>query len=180
MNPESTASEEFEAILEKFSGSIRASVLRFGLDQRGVDPEDILQEIRIKVWKGVLSEKKISYQASYIKSVVNSTLVDCLRKSRRDAKLIQHELEKRRLEGQGAGDDAPGAHALRKIIGEAADSLMESRRKVVKLFLLNMSVEEIAGSLEWSQDKARNLLYRGLSDMRKILRTRGIEYEDRQ
>ena len=179
MSSESPSSAEFEAILEKFSGAIRASVLRFGLDRRGLDPEDIIQEIRIKVWKGVVSEKKIDCRASYIKSVVNSTLVDCLRKSRRDEMLIQHELERRRLEVQREGRDAPEAHTLRKAIGEAADSLLESRRKVVKLFLLNMSVEEIAGSLQWSQDKARNLLYRGLSDMRKILKARGIEYEDR-
>jgi DNA-directed RNA polymerase specialized sigma24 family protein len=112
--------------------------------------------------------------------VVSSTLVDCLRRSRRDERLMQHELEKIRLEGQGAGENMPDAAALKKIIGEAADSLMESRRRVVKLFLLNMSVEEIAVSLDWSQDKARNLLYRGLCDMRKILKARGIEYEDRQ
>jgi RNA polymerase sigma factor (sigma-70 family) len=180
MSQERAPSEEFEAILEKFSGSIKASVLRFGLAERGVDPDDVLQEIRIKVWKGVRSEKKIRSQASYIKSVVSSTLVDCLRRSRRDERLMQHELEKIRLEGQGAGENMPDAASLKKIIGEAADSLMESRRRVVKLFLLNMSVEEIAVSLDWSQDKARNLLYRGLCDMRKILKARGIEYEDRQ
>jgi len=93
---------------------------------------------------------------------------------------MRHEMEKQQLEaGSGNGRTAEGAF-LMKVIGEAADSLMDSRRQAVKLFLLNMSVEEIAVSLDWSQDKARNLLYRGLSDMRKILKTRGIEYEDRQ
>jgi RNA polymerase sigma factor (sigma-70 family) len=180
MSQERTVSEEFKAILDKFSGSIKASVLRYGLADRGIDPDDVLQEIRIKVWRSVQSEKKIRSQASYIKSVVNSTLVDCLRRSRRDKKLMQHEVEKTRLEAQGAGDSLTDAAALKKIIGEAADSLLESRRQVVKMFLLNMSVEEIAVSLNWSQDKARNLLYRGLSDMRKILKGRGIVYEDRQ
>lgn len=180
MSQERTASEEFEAILERFSGTIRASVLRFGLDAKGVDPEDVLQEIRMKVWKGLIGEKKIRSRASYINSVVNSTLVDCLRKSRRDGSLMRHEMEKQQLEARsGNGRTAEGAF-LMKVIGEAADSLMDSRRQAVKLFLLNMSVEEIAVSLDWSQDKARNLLYRGLSDMRKILKARGIEYEDRQ
>jgi len=59
MSQERTASEEFEAILERFSGTIRASVLRFGLEAKGVDPEDVLQEIRMKVWKGLIGEKKI-------------------------------------------------------------------------------------------------------------------------
>jgi len=31
--------------------------------------------------------------------------------------------------------------------------------------------------LGWSEPKARNLLYRGLSDLRAQLRAEGIEYE---
>jgi len=44
---------------------------------------------------------------------------------------------------------------------------------------LNMTIEEISIFLKWSKDKTRNLLYRGLSDLKKILREKGIEYEDK-
>jgi RNA polymerase sigma-70 factor (ECF subfamily) len=63
-------------------------------------------------------------------------------------------------------------------VGEAVESLMLSRQRVVKLFLLNMTLEEIAVVLNWSEAKTRNLLYRGLDDLKKILRKKGIEYED--
>ncbi|MFW6131169.1 MAG: hypothetical protein ACOC5F_01045, partial [Candidatus Aminicenantaceae bacterium] len=59
------------------------------------------------------------------------------------------------------------------------NSLIESRRKVVKLFLLNMTIDEISTFLNWSKDKTRNLLYRGLSDLKKILKKEGIEYENK-
>ena len=67
----------------------------------------------------------------------------------------------------------------KEIVGNAVDSLMESRRKAVKLFLLNMTLDEIAIFLNWSRDKTRNLLYRGLSDLKKILKEKGIEYENK-
>jgi len=58
-------------------------------------------------------------------------------------------------------------------------SLIESRRRAVKLFLLNMTIEEIAIYLQWSKDKTRNLLYRGLSDLKKTLKEKGIELENK-
>jgi DNA-directed RNA polymerase specialized sigma24 family protein len=66
---------------------------------------------------------------------------------------------------------------LKKMLSETVDSLLESRRKVVKLYLLNLSIEEIATLFCWSRDKTRNLLYRGLSDLKKVLKEKGIEYE---
>ena len=55
----------------------------------------------------------------------------------------------------------------------------ESRKKAVKLYLLNLTIEEISILLNWSKDKARNLLYRGLADLKHMLRKKGIEYENR-
>ncbi|MGH9199086.1 MAG: hypothetical protein ACRD1T_25575, partial [Acidimicrobiia bacterium] len=37
--------------------------------------------------------------------------------------------------------------------------------------------QEIADLLGWSEPKARNLLYRGLKELRSRLRLLGIEYE---
>ena len=40
-----------------------------------------------------------------------------------------------------------------------------------------MTTQEIADILGWSEPKARNLVYRGLGELRKHLRDEGIEYE---
>jgi len=63
-------------------------------------------------------------------------------------------------------------------LGQCVDSLLDSRKKVVKLYLLNMTLEEIAGFFNWTPHKTRNLLYRGLNDLKKILKEKGIDYED--
>lgn len=170
---------EFEVLLDKFSWSIRASILKFGLEKRGIDPEDVIQEVKIKIWKRFGHEKDISLSPFYIRRIINSTLIDQIRKIRRQEKLILHEQQKLAIE-EGTNPENPlQGHIFWKLVGEATDSLMESRRKVVKLFLMDLTIDEISSSLNWSKDKTRNLLYRGLSDLKEKLKDKGVEYENR-
>ena len=64
---------------------------------------------------------------------------------------------------------------LLDIIEKSVDSLLDSRRHVIKLYLLGMSKKEIAEFLGWTQDKVRNLLYRGFKDLKTILEKNGIQ-----
>jgi len=170
--------KELEAILEEFSTSIRASLFKYRLASRGIDPDDVLQEIRIKIWKCVQSEKKSARCSSYISRIVNSTLIDFVRKARQAETLAYNEHILLKKQAGGPEAEADGS-SLRLIVNEAADSLVESRRKVIKLFLADLTLEEIARSLNWSRDKTRNLLYRGLSDLKQKLREKGVDYADR-
>lgn len=169
---------EFEALLERFSSSIRASVLKLGLQERGIDPEDIIQEVKIKIWRTFGREKNIALYSLYIQRTVNSILVDQIRKMRLQERLILHEKEKLIAEERKNRGAARPRNAFRDIVGDAAESLLESRRIVVKLFLMDLTVDEIASILKWSRDKTRNLLYRGLADLRETLKERGVEYEN--
>ncbi len=179
MSTQSAPAEELKFILERFSGSIRASIAKFGLDQRGIDPEDVVQEVRIKIWKIFSNGNGGPRFGAYINRIVKTTLIDELRKLRRQEKLIAHEKQKWSSEGSRKSEAAPDESGLKLMITEAADSLIKSRRKVVKLFLSGMTVEEMSFSLGWSCDKTRNLLYRGLADLRDKLREGGNDPEDR-
>jgi RNA polymerase sigma factor (sigma-70 family) len=64
---------------------------------------------------------------------------------------------------------------LREKIQAALARLPESRRIVVGLHLKGLTTSEIAALLKWSEPKARNLVYRGLKDLRTSLRAVGIE-----
>jgi RNA polymerase sigma factor (sigma-70 family) len=174
------SSEKLHLILKKFSGSIKANISKFGLEKLGIDPDDILQEVMIKIWKRIAPENKIKSYSSYINRITNSTLIDFIRKSRRQEKLIYHEMQKRLIEKECNYDEALEHNVLKKAISTAIDSLIESRRKVIKLYLSDLTIEEISLSLNWTKDKTRNLLYRGLSDLKSKLKEQGIEYEDRQ
>ena len=52
--------------------------------------------------------------------------------------------------------------------------LAESRRAVVRMHLAGYERAEIGDLLGWSEAKTRNLLYRGLADLRQILDSWGI------
>ncbi len=166
--------DEFEALIKKLSLSIQISVQSFNPQKLGIDPEDLAQEIRIKLWKIFKSDKKIQNYSSYIKRVINSIIIDQIRASRRYEKII--DLEKQRnLQDQGISNVSI---RIRKDVQLAFNSLIESRRKVVRWFLFGLNINEISKILKIDETKTKNLLYRGLNDLKNILKFKGIEYED--
>jgi DNA-directed RNA polymerase specialized sigma24 family protein len=105
--------------------------------------------------------------------------LDFFRKFKRDEGIYLHEKEKKIAEFN-ANYDSDCLYEqsdLRDLIGSAVENLIESRKKVVKLYLLNLSIEEISLYFRWSPHKTRNLLYRGLLDLKNILKEKKINYE---
>jgi RNA polymerase sigma factor (sigma-70 family) len=172
--------DEFKALLERFAVLIKYQISRFNPQRFGLDPEDVTQEIKIKIWKIFHDEKEIKNYPSYIRKIVNSSMIDLLRKWKREEGIIIQEKQRKVSETKkDYSADLSCEDSLRETIGEATNSLIESRRKVVKLFLLGMTIEEISAYFNWTKDKTRNLLYRGLSDLKKILKKKDIDYEDK-
>ena len=180
MNSIESKEKVFKDIVDNFAQFIRIQVQKYNLYRYGLDPEDILQDVKIRIWKLIRDEKIISNYASYIKKIVNSSVIDQLRKCRREAGLFKHEKRMRIAEMELAySKEAVRNKNLEEIVGKAVEMLIDSRRQVIKLYLLNLSVQEIAGYLNWSQDKTRNLLYRGLADLKDLLKDRDAKHEDR-
>ncbi len=173
---------ELERILNSFSNFIRMHILKYNLYKYGIDPEDIAQEIRIKLWKVLNCEKNIDHRPSYIRKVIDSTVIDHLRKWKRSEIVFSEEIMKVISETRYIyqSPEPPHDDRLQEIIVQAANQLIESRRKAVKLFLLNMNLDEIARYYSWSKDKARNLLYRGLADLKRILKEKDIFYDPQE
>jgi len=171
--------QEFEELFSQFRRFILINIQKFDLPKKGIDPEDILQEVKIKLWKLIENEKNIANLPSYIKKIINSSIIDYLRRRRRDEELITKEKEVKISEKEEIYNrDRLEIEEARIILYDALECLIESRRQVVKLFLLNMTLEEISVILKQTKDKTRNLLYRGLNDLKKILKERGFDCED--
>jgi RNA polymerase sigma-70 factor (ECF subfamily) len=169
----------FESLVKNFSGLIYFHIKNFNFPNHLLDYDDISQEVILKLWKVINNEKKIKHYSSYIKKVVNSTIIDYLRKSRRNKKVISIERQDKISERKTSFTHNNNHECkLKKMIYNAVENLIESRKKVVKLYLLDLSIEEISILLHWTEHKTRNLLYRGLSDLKKNLKKNGIEYEN--
>jgi len=179
MNWDKKKEDELRSILDEFSGLIKVHIIKFNPQKFGLDPDDISQEIRIKIWRLLHNEKNIKNQASYIKKIVDSSVIDLLRKWKRDEGIMLVEKQKKISEIKKGYPAAISLEEnLRDTVAEAVDSLIDSRRKVVRLHLMDMTIEEISGYFNWSANKTRNLLYRGLADLKKMLKNKDIDYED--
>ena len=69
---------------------------------------------------------------------------------------------------------AEGKEKGRAIAGCLA-KIHERRRVVVGLYLIGDSVSQMVASLRWDEKKVRNLLFRGLTDLRRCLSARGFQ-----
>ncbi len=179
MSWDSNKERELERIFTLFSGFMRARAYKHQVGRLGVDVEDIIQETRIKIWKLLSNETKINHYASYIKKIVDTSVIDYFRKFKREEGIYFYEKNRRIGENVSTfeADHLYGGMDLKDIVGKAVDGLIPSRRLVVRLYLLNMTVEEIALHFQWTVSKTKNLLYRGLTDLRRILKEKSIDYE---
>ena len=177
----------FERLLETYSGLLRSLILQHCPRNLGIQISDIEQEARLRLWRALVREKELASPASYIYRVAVSATIDAVRRvnARREDQLrtedsIEEDEMPSRTEPATVEIESPHTAAERRElmekIAQAVASLPENRRRVVELHLQGLTLDDIAALLEWSEPKVRNLVYRGLDDLREALRREGIEY----
>jgi RNA polymerase sigma factor (sigma-70 family) len=177
VNWDSAKEKELERLFKQFAGFMTAQVRKYRVGRIGVEVDDVLQEIRVKLWKALRNEKNIHYYASYIKKIVDTSVIDFFRKFKREEGVYLYE-KSLRIAELDRGYDADYIREnmdVKDIVGLAVERLIPSRRNIVRLYLLNMTIDEIALHYRYSLSKTRNLLYRGLKDLRKILVEKSID-----
>ena len=184
---QSQQEERLDKLLEEHGAQLRWAISRHCPAHLGIRPEDIEQDVRLRLWRAMLAETEITNPASYIYRAVASATIDAVRRARvrREEPLpddASHD------EDQRDGISVPvDASPLPEIIAEqsqilhqvqsALSSFTDERRRAIGLHLQGFTTQQIAQVLGWSEPKARNLLYRGLKELRQRLRSEGIEYE---
>jgi DNA-directed RNA polymerase specialized sigma24 family protein len=79
-----------------------------------------------------------------------------------------------------SGDDPATAAARAQMlerIDRARRSLVPPRDEAVGLHLQGFTTREIGGLLGWTEPKARNLVYRGLAELKTAMGNEGVELE---
>lgn len=173
---ERALSRVLDDIVTRFSGAIRATAARYRLGPAELDEAE--QEVRIRLWKVAGTPENLSQlSASYLQRVVTTAILDLLRRRRRAA--THDPVDDLPLADQRPGSDAAvEAASLSEIVAASVASLADARRVVVKLHLEGYRRDEIEALLNWSEAKTRNLLYRGLADLRALLNAKGIHWGD--
>jgi len=182
-------SPAIDAVLMRFAAMVRRVGIRHGLSESDVD--EVFQEVRIRLWRAraeganraldavpagpAIGEQISSVGSSYLYRTAVSAALDVLRRHRRPREDA--------LEDVGQEPAAPSrrepeqsleSSELAQQVARAIDTITPSRRPVVRMYLAGYTREEIASLLGWSEAKTRNLLYRGLADLRERLTEQGI------
>ncbi len=135
----------------------------------------------LRLWRALRDERNVDDLASYIHRIAVTATIDAIRR-----------VTARREEQLGADEDAagpvlppadprqsPDAIVARRRAMEglmkALARLPANRRRCVELHLQGFSTNEIAELEGWTEAKARNLVYRGVAELRETLRKEGIE-----
>ena len=168
-------SGSLERVLTRFAERVRRIGSRYRL--AGDDLDELFQQVRIRLWQARGSGDAIeAAPASYVYRTAVSAALDLIR--RRQAK---REVSLDPLDGAGpvpsetrAPDAKLSEDELASIVAGGIDRIAPSRRPAVRMHLAGYSPDEIGTALGCDRIKARNLLYRGLADLRERLREMGI------
>ena len=171
-----------EAAVARFGSMVRQVGRRYRLDESGLD--EVMQEVRIRLWRARgTSEQVGETNTSYVYRTASSAALDVLRR-RRARQADRHDaIDDRATVTTMLTSQEPDPHAtlegseLARRVARAIDEIPATRRAPVRMHLAGYPREEIASLMGWTEAKTRNLLYRGLADLRERLSAEGIGWE---
>lgn len=171
---------EFRAVLDRYEGRLRALIQQRLNPGDGLDADDLAQEVRIRLWRAMSSEKGVTHLASYIQKTVFSVLIDALR--RRDARkeqalddVLSPEMEEAHEQPEAAPEQLAMRQHQTALVQQALGQIQPSRRLPAQLLLQGFNPAEIAKMLNLTDASARNLAYRGVEDLKQALSGLGLE-----
>ncbi len=177
-------SPALERVLDKFSGIVRRVCWRYGF--AGTEVDELMQEVRIRLWHAHggqerASESIAAIPASYLHRTALSAAIDLIRRhrARRGDRMVSIDDEPEVMGETSGPDSALAESELAEQVERAVQSIQPSRRPVVRMHLMGHTREEIAQLLGWSEAKTRNLLYRGLAEVRERLLAEGVRWTNR-
>jgi RNA polymerase sigma-70 factor (ECF subfamily) len=170
-------STALDRVLKRFAGLVRAIGARHRLSVSDLD--EVMQDVRIRLWRARSTREQIEgLPTSYVYRTAVAAAVDLLRKRRSGVPGEADPLEAAAdvADVHDATRDAEDREGVERIMA-VVDALPDARRAVVRMHLMGYEREEIGKLLGWTDGKTRNLLYRGLADLRELLgeRARGSE-----
>ncbi|HMI59178.1 MAG TPA: sigma-70 family RNA polymerase sigma factor [Gemmatimonadaceae bacterium] len=172
--PRDSISDDLESLVLRFARFAGRIAHDRGLHQEDLD--ELLQELRVRFWRARKDGLR-DLSAGYVRRAAISAALDIIRRRRvdRNVPLDESEIGAQPLTARTAGPaELLDQSELAQRVARAVDGLAPPRRAAVRLYLDGYRREEIAELLHWSDARTRNLLYRGLADLRTVLLAQGI------
>ena len=171
-DPPADAESKLSALVKSYGQLIRAIVARVS-GRRASSPEEIEQRVIQSLWDQVRRERTIEQPASYI---YRCAVRETVRAIRAEQAHRMEELEDgENVRAQTADPErALGAKETVKAVERCLLALDPERQKAVRAHLSGFDVAEVMRMNCWPYQKARNLIARGIADLRALLDAEGI------
>ena len=170
-------SQGLRELLERFTSRIRAQIASNALNLHGIDPQDVEQEVRIRLWKALERDPNAQFPASYIQRVVATAIIDAVRRAQvRAADPLPDANDGIELRASTPGPErlASDARTMEEVVRCIA-LIPARRRRPLQLYLQGFGLQEAADICGLTLDAARKLIYRGLDELKTRLREAGLE-----
>lgn len=172
----------FKQALADFGGKIKAAVKQHSRGKMALDPDDIEQEVQIRLWRAIESGRIDVLTASYVQKVVVTVVIDATRrfKVRAADRLPEDETELASLDSVTTGSDQVLSRQQQmSMVLSSIDQLPVRRRLPIKLHLQGFSLQDIADLQGVTVEGARKLVSRGMIELRQRLLELGLgEFDD--
>ena len=164
---------------------LEKAVLRAVPSWLRVQSDDLVQKSAAKILSqhaGLAPHREGEHQhllnRSYLWKVATTTVIDETRRVcyQREQAIGDRDEETARVHSPNPERQA----RMRELADEIRDCLKRlgtDRSLAVRLYLLGESVAEIGERMNWALKRSKNLVYRGLADMRACLSAKGYEGE---
>jgi RNA polymerase sigma factor (sigma-70 family) len=166
-----------ESLIQNFSRYIFSRIGKFRYFKYGLERDDLLQDIYIKIWRYYeKNDKDIPISRSYIDTIINSVLINSIKKSRNEIKALNRL--KFDIQEISVRENTAQLDILKEVILNSLNEIKPPSKIVISLYLTGFTLAEVAKIKGWGQSKTNNLYYRGIEEIKKKLKANGIYYED--
>jgi DNA-directed RNA polymerase specialized sigma24 family protein len=160
-------SSKLEVLVTRYAAVIRSAVTRVAGSRSEDIGDDVVQRVTTALWKR-LEGDPIEHPAAYVyRCAIRETVREIARlgdPEPLDDKLVDPGLDPElKLRGRELG----------AAIDKALVEIQPERAQAVRAHLAGFDVDEIMELHAWPYHKARNLIARGMADLRELLGRRG-------
>lgn len=173
------AQEGIEKLVGDLSSYLISKLNSLGYQRHGIERDDLLQEIHIRIWKAYKDHgHNIRYFNAYLKKIINSVFINEINKINKESKALAMGGESLNPTSCTNSHGSAADLSLKDALVESLDDLSELKQRVIKLRLEGFTFSEIAQLNQWSLRKTHGIFYSGLKDLKHKLGDKGIRYED--
>ncbi len=160
-------------LVEGYGRLVAQAVRRVAGVASGNDLDDIQQDVMLALWKRLSREQTIEHPASYLYKAAIREAVRAVGRLRRRA---EDPLEAQTLEPrvEPEAERVVEAREQQALLQAALDTLAPDRARAVRGHLAGLGVNELMQLYGWPYQRTRNLVARGMADLKDALRARGV------